>query len=173
MPEKSRIGPINIFVAYVSEDEDYFRQIEKVLKVLKLQQFKISWEESRVTAGMEWEKENRNRLNNADLILLLVSFDFLASEHSQGKPVQQAIKRHNEGQAWVIPIIVRPCIWNKAKFAKLTPLPKDGKPMVDWPTIDHALVNIGDGIKEAIEKLLQPSQKTGNITPFPKTSKLI
>lgn len=172
MQQMSRIGPINIFVAYVSEDEAYLRLIEKVLRVLKLQDYKITWEESKITAGMEWERENRNRLNKADLILLLVSFDFLASEHSRGKPVERAIKRHKAGEAWVIPIIVRPCIWDKTQFAKLQPLPEDGRPIVDWPTVDHALVGVGQGIIGAVDHLLsqqlKPSQQTGKVTRFPK-----
>ena len=179
MQQKPPLKLVNIFVAYVNEDEPYLHRIEIILQALKGQNYKISWEKSKITAGMDWKKEERDRLNQANLILLLVSWDFLASEHSKGRPVEHAIKRHQAEEAWVIPIITRQCIWNKTKFAKLQPLPKEGKPIEDpnWPSPDHAYTDIAEGIIDAVDHLLkksklsqspEPPSQPGNITQFPK-----
>jgi len=68
--------------------------------------------------------------------------------------MQRALERHNRREGLVVPIILRPVVWDNAPFAKLQALPKDGRPVTDWPNRDAAFVNITEGIRIAVEDLL-------------------
>jgi hypothetical protein len=65
------------------------------------------------------------------------------------------MERHDAGEAVVIPIILRSCDWKGAPFGKLQGLPKDMKPVKDWPDRDQAFTNVAQGIRKVAERLAQ------------------
>jgi len=67
--------------------------------------------------------------------------------------MEKSLERHDAGDAKVIPIILRDCDWQIAKFAKLQALPKDGIPVTDWPNPDKAFADIARGIRRVVEKI--------------------
>jgi hypothetical protein len=83
----------------------------------------------------------------------LVSADFLASNYSYDVEVQQAMARHHAGAARVIPVILRPVDWHSAPFGALQALPKDGRPVTNWPTHDDAFLDVARGIRAVAEEL--------------------
>ena len=92
-------------------------------------------------------------LNSAQIILLLISDDFMASDFCYSIEMTQAIARHDTNQARVIPIILRPVDWKGAPFEKIQALPTGGKPVTNWPNQDDAFVDIVRGIRKAIDYL--------------------
>src|SRR5262245_62374587 len=112
-----------------------------------------AWHDRRIGAGKEWEKEINEHLYRADIILLLVSSDFLASDYCYDVEVKTAMERNDNGEARVIPIILRPVDWKGALFGKLQALPKDARPVTDWPNRDEAFLNVAQGIRVAAEEL--------------------
>jgi hypothetical protein len=92
-------------------------------------------------------------LNSAQIILLLISDDFMASDFCYSIEMTSAIDRHDANQARVIPIILRPVDWTGAPFEKIKALPPCGKPVTDWPNQDNAFVDIVRGIRKAINDL--------------------
>ena len=101
-----------------------------------------------------------DHLNQAQIILLLISADFMASDFCYSIEMTQAISRHDRNQARVIPIILRPTDWEGAPFAKLKVLPADGKPVTQWPTHDNAFADVVQGIREAVRGLTPKSDIT-------------
>ena len=95
-------------------------------------------------------REIASRLEQAEVILLLVSPDFLASDYCYGLEMKRALERHESGEARVIPVILRPTSWSKLPFSKLQALPKDGRPISTWNSLDSAFVSVTEGIKQAI-----------------------
>lgn len=89
----------------------------------------------------------------SNIILLLVSADFLASDYCYCREMTRAMERHEAGQARVIPVILRHCDWHKAPFRKLLALPKDGKPIVSWPDHDEAFADVARQIRLVVEEL--------------------
>lgn len=65
--------------------------------------------------------------------------------------------RHQNGDAKVIPIILTPTDWKGAPFAVLKVLPKDGKPVIEWPSHDAAFLDVVQDIRRAVETLAAPS----------------
>jgi hypothetical protein len=127
------------------------------LKRQRLQYHKqtiIIKDSSRIGAGKNWKLEIEKCLNNADIILLLISIDFLASDFCTEVEIEKAINRHNDGKARVIPVILGPCDWKEEKkICLLKPLPKEGEPVSNWVPTDNAFADISTGVKNAIEEL--------------------
>lgn len=110
------------------------------------------WHDRRITAGKEFAGSIDNEIERADIILLLVSPDFLASDYCYDIEMTKAIERHHAGTAHVIPVILRPCDWRAAPFGKLLAAPRDGKPVTRWPDLDDAFLDVIHCIKEVLPK---------------------
>ena len=92
--------------------------------------------------------------------MLLVSAAFLASEHHWGLEMEQAMARHEAGEACVIPVIVRPVDWQHAPFGKLQACPKGAKAITTWTNRDEAFADIARSIRQAVEQLRETRQQT-------------
>jgi hypothetical protein len=114
-----------IFFSYSHVDEALRDRLERGLAMLHHEGLIESWHDRRIIAGDELDPAID--LEKADVILLLVSPDFLASRYCFGIELRRAMERHKARTARVIPVILRPCEWNRAPFADLLAAPKDGK----------------------------------------------
>jgi len=136
------------------KDEGMQQNLEKHLKILQRQSVITTCHKGMIGAGKEWETETNKQLITADVILLLISVDFIASDWCWDVEVKRAMERHEAKQARVIPVILHPTDdWESAPFGKLKPLPKDGKPVSKWRNRDEAFCNIAQGIRAAVEEL--------------------
>lgn len=99
---------------------------------------------------MDWEREITEHLNTAQIILLLVSPDFMASDYCYGVEMKKALERHERGEADIIPVILRPVYWQGAPFGSLQALPTDAKPVTgpSWHSLDKAFFNVAEGIRK-------------------------
>jgi hypothetical protein len=111
--------PVKIFFSYAHEDEELREGLEKQLRALKRQGIIDVWYDREISAGSEWEREIDTHLNTAQIILLLVSPDFMDSDYCYSIEMERAMERHERGEARVIPIILRPIHWQGAPFGKL------------------------------------------------------
>ena len=124
--QQSNAGvPLSIFISYAHEDEPLCQQLEAHLSLLRRQGLVATWYDRQIVPGTEWAREIDAHLETAQLVLLLISPDFLASEYCYGIEMRRALGRYQNGEAQVIPIIVRPVDWEGAPFAHLQCLPRD------------------------------------------------
>jgi tetratricopeptide (TPR) repeat protein len=144
---------IEVFFSYSHKDEELRDQLSNHLSTLKRKQFITAWHDRRIGAGKEWANEIDERLDQADIILLLISSDFLASDYCYDVEVKRAMERHEAGEARVIPIILRPVDWKGTPFGKLQALPRDARPVTEWPNRDQAFLDVAQGIRAAAEEL--------------------
>jgi TIR domain len=141
-----------VFFSYSHADEALRDRLEVALAMLKRQGIIETWYDRRIPPGHEFESTIDTHIDQADIVLLLVSPDFLASSYCYNLEVTRAMERHNRGEARVIPVILRPSQWHDASFGKLLALPQDGKPVTKHADLDDAFIDIANGIKEvAIE----------------------
>jgi hypothetical protein len=105
-------------------------------------------------AGSEWEGVIDAHLNDAQVVLLLISADFIDSKYCYDIEMKRALARHEDRQALVIPIMLRAMSLKGTPFAKLQALPKDAKQVVTWADRDSAFVDITDGLRNAIQDLV-------------------
>lgn len=145
--------PVEVFFSYAHEDEELRDQLAKQLKVLESQGVIRAWHDRCIVAGQKWGDEIDVRLRAADIILLLVSPDFLASDYCRTVEVKCAVERNAAGEACVIPVILRPCQWTQTVLGTFQALPKDGEPVALWQNLDQAFLDVADGISRAIKEL--------------------
>ena len=155
---------IEVFCCYAHEDAPYLEKLKNHLTLLKRQGLITLWSDTDISPGSNWEQEIEKHLNTANIILLLVSSDFMASDYCYSKEMFRSIERHDRGEAIVIPIILRPVYWQGAPFAKLQALPTGAKPIISsiWHNLDEALVDVVNGIGEAIKHLQTTSSARNN-----------
>lgn len=144
---------IEIFLCYAREDERLCQELENQLRVLQKQGLIKVWYDRKIIPGREWAHEIDAHLNTAQIILLLVSTNFVVSEYCYGIEMERALERHERGEACVIPVILSPTLWNETPFGKLQALPRDSKPVTMWPNKGAAFFNVADGILRAIKDL--------------------
>jgi hypothetical protein len=107
-----------------------------------------------IDPGTEWDQEIHRHLAVAQMILLLISADFINSDYCWTKEMQLALKRHESRKACVIPIIVRPVSWQHYEpLSKLQALPEHALPITDWPNPDRAFLNIAEGIRKVVSAI--------------------
>ncbi|WP_437760199.1 TIR domain-containing protein [Sorangium sp. So ce1389] len=145
--------PVRLFFSYSHRDEALRDELETHLALLKREGLLQTWHDRRIGAGDEWAGQIDRNLDEADVILLLVSADFLASDYCFDKEMKRALARHDAGQARVIPVILRKTDWHSAPFARLLALPKDERPVTLWQDRDEAWTDVALGIRRAIEGL--------------------
>lgn len=143
-----------VFICYAHEDEKQRQELVKHLHSLKLQGLIAIWYDRNISPGAEWEREIEVHLSESQIILLLVSPDFISSDYIQTYELERAMKKHEYGEAIVIPIILRPVLWQGAPFGKLQALPPDGKPVTDasWHSTDEAFFKVAEGIHNVIKE---------------------
>ena len=151
-----------LFFSYSHRDEALRNELEKHLTALQHQGVIEMWHDRRIGAGEEWESEISENLENADIILLLVSSDFIASPYCYGIEMKRALQRHRDREARVIPVILRPCLWQGLPFGRLQATPTDGRPVTKFANQDEAFLQVTETIQEAAKKLGTLKQRTEN-----------
>jgi hypothetical protein len=162
---KAHPESFQIFIAYARKDKNLQRKVKEHLSPLEREGFRI-WYDGMITPGQEWEAEVIHHLHSAEVILLLVSASFIASDYCYETEMRAAVERHHRGSALVIPIILRPVDWHSTPFAKLQALPEDARPVTTWPNRDKVLSDVSRGIRKAIKTWLSRMASSPLRTPI-------
>lgn len=151
---------LKVFVSYSHADEKLKDALLKHLRPLERMKIISSWNDRRLLAGDTWDKEIDRNLEEADLVLFLVSIDFINSAYCYDIELKRALERHSRDGCKVVPIILRGCLWKHTDFGKLQALPRDGKPVTSWSDVDDALTNVAEGILRLANELLSSDYPT-------------
>jgi hypothetical protein len=141
-----------LFYSYSSADEVLRTELEKHLTLLKREGVIETWSFRNIDAGTEWKKSIDSNLESATIVLLLISADFIASDYCWDIEMKRALERHESGDALVVPVILKPCDWKTAPFAKLQGLPEDARPVTNWRPRDRAWTNVVAGLRRVIQQ---------------------
>jgi hypothetical protein len=147
--------PVNVFFCYAPEDEGLREELERHLALLQREGDVRSWSSRRIGAGEDWRVESRRRMDRADVILFLVSADFLASDHLYDLELGRALSR---GRSEVVGVLLRPCDWKQGALKDLLMLPvPPGKaeplPVTAWSSTDEALACVAAWLREKAARL--------------------
>lgn len=155
-----------VFFSYCHVDEELRNQLEKQLAILKRQGVIETWHDRCLGAGEDLDGAIKTELESCDIILLLVSADFLNSDYCYDIEMTRAMERHMAGDAVVIPVILRSCLWTDAPFGKLNATPPDGKPVMQWPDRDAAFTEVAKAIKGAAQRIAKHSGSVASANPM-------
>lgn len=148
---KQSIQSIEIFFSYSQEDRELRDKLANHLSILKQDKVINDWHEGEISAGQVKADEIERHLNSSRIILLLISSDFLASDKIWQRDVTLAMKKHNNQEACVIPVLLRPCEWKSAQFGGLQALPRNEEAITSWQNQDEAFKEVAKEIRKAIE----------------------
>jgi hypothetical protein len=145
---------IELFFSYAHEDIKYCKELEKYLSPLRRTHPPVKgWHYGEIVAGKEWDKEIKARLKKAHIILVIITHHFIYSNYCYNVELQHALARHYAGDARVIPIIARSCLWEDTPLHELRALPKAAKPISQWNKSEDAYMDILRGIQEVVKEL--------------------
>src|SRR5438876_12061605 len=100
---------IKIFLSYAREDKALADVLVRHLGKHKL----IVWYDNYLHLGEDWKKKLISKLERANIILFLVSPDFISSDFCCETEVPLAMERFSQGEAHVIPIVARDTFWKE------------------------------------------------------------
>ena len=141
---------VKVFISYAHADQELHKKLREHLSALEHSGNFIIWQDQEIPVGANWEDQINKHLNEADIILLLVSASFIASKYCWNKEVQVALERHEAGTAKVIPIILKPAFWQDTPLGRLQVLPTGAKPVTQWNDQDVAFEDVVQGIRKAL-----------------------
>lgn len=138
------------FISYASQDEKYKKELQNHFSGLVHEGSIESWDGCAILPGADWDAEVKKKLEEAHYILFLVSSDFMASQYIKDVELKNAMERHNQNKAKIIPIIVRPCDFKGLPIARYQALPKNALPVIEWPNRDSAYADIVQQIRRML-----------------------
>ena len=152
-PQTATAKPVKLFCSYSHADKKFRAQLETHLSLLRQQDAIHVWHDRLIKPGSDWKKDIDKNLDEADIVLLLVSADFIGSQYCMGIEMKRALSRQNEGNACVVPILIRDCDLKGAPFTSLQWLPTGSKPVKKWRDRDEAWTDVAKGIRKLVENL--------------------
>lgn len=150
-----------LFYSYSHLDEALRNELDIHVESLVKEKIVENWHDRRIEAGNEFDDEISSQLEEAQIILLLISPYFIASEYCYEKEMKRAMEIHEARTARVIPVILKPCNWHNLPFGKLTALPCDGKPVTGFSNQDEAFYEITLGIASVAKEVSERTESEG------------
>jgi len=147
-PVIERERAARVFVSYSHKDERQLNELKTHLSPLERLKLIETWYDRRIVAGEDFGEKINENLDSADIILLLVSADFIASNYCYEKEMARALERLAKNEARVVAVIVRDVNWRVIpELSRLVAVPKDGKPVTNWPRKDTAWRDVSERVQ--------------------------
>jgi hypothetical protein len=146
--------PIEIFFSYAHEDEALMDEVRRQLIGYDRRKIIRKWHDRLIQPGAEWREQIDERLYRSDIILLFISSRFIESRYCYYAEMKEAMRRHEANEARVIPVILRPCLWQEEPFARLQVLPTAAKPLSTWHNLDEGSLDVATGIMRVVREII-------------------
>jgi len=153
--------PWRVFYSYSHLDAGLRERLGTYLAPLRRQTKIEEWHDRKIEPGANWDTEISSRLESAHLILLLLSADFLNSDYCFGVEVEKALARLKRGEVKVVPILLRPCLWQQSPFSELQIIPRDAKAIKSsqWASDDEAFTDVANEIARLVSEPPLPAAR--------------
>ena len=161
----------NLFYSYSHKDAQHRDDMETALSLLKKDNLLEDWSDLNILPGETISKEIRKNMDEADILVFLLSPDFIASDECM-KEWKYAKQLVAEGKSiFRIPIILRDCSWKDLlRNDNIKALPKDGTSVANFDGKDTAWQQVYEGIRAVINQLRETfTPKSEFISEMEKT----
>jgi len=159
---------INIFISYSHKDEEFKKQLDTHFEPLRQNgTVETIWNDRKLLAGDDKDAEIHNKLSEANVVIFLLSADFIKSEYIRSKEFLFALDRHKKKEALAIGVLVRYCLWNETEIEKFIILPEDAIPIDKSENRDETYVKVIEGIIAAAKKFLSQKETNPHTIPLP------
>ena len=149
------LDPIKVFISYSQVDEAWKKLLVKHLGQSRREKLIDLWHDGMINAGTEWNETIASKLNAADIVVLLLSADFLDSDYCNEHEIPSAMSRHHSGSAKIVPVVLRHCPWDETKMGidSLQVYPKGGLPVQAWPSPDEPLRDVASRVAQLAREI--------------------
>lgn len=144
--------PVSIFCAYAPEDERFYQELAAHFRVLSDRSLCTLRHRENIVVGSELVQTLTSFIEEAELVLVLLSSDYFLSPFSTNVVLQDRLARKVE-EACLIPVLLRPCSWQVSLFGSLMPLPRDGSPVSSYEPRDTVWLTLIEEIRPRIMHL--------------------
>ncbi|OWW01914.1 hypothetical protein ATY81_23505 [Rhizobium sp. R72] len=152
--------PFEVFISYTHADEWLKDELLRHFAGLRKSGLIDVWHDRLIPPGGIIDAEIDLKIRSADIVILLVSTDFIASDYCFGTEYKIAEERHSRGEAELVPVLVRDCDWDVGGLRKFNAIPPDGIPVTrgalgrdEAERRDAAWLKVINGIKTVIGNL--------------------
>lgn len=142
--------PWKVFYSYSHQDKHLRDKLATYLKPLVQLKKIVEWYDRQIEPGADWAGVISAEMQSANLILFLVSADFLASDYCFDVEVTTALERLKAGHAKVVPILLKPCLWEESRFSDLQIIPRGATPVTAMASLDDALTAVAQEIRALV-----------------------
>jgi hypothetical protein len=143
----------SLFFSYSHVDGRLRDQLEIHLSQLRRDGLIDAWHDRRILAGSNLDDSINEQLEAADIVLLLVSPDFINSDYCYSREMALALERQARKEAHVIAVILRACDWTSSPLGKLLAVPTDARAVTSWPNQDEAFTDVAKAIRKVVNSL--------------------
>lgn len=145
---------VKIFISYSPKDVRLKNELLKHLSSLKRKGSIESWDVQQIRAGDKRDEETLKHLDEANVILCLLSADFLHSDYCYTVEMGRALERQKSGEVEVIPVLLRAVDWQETPLHALQAIPRDHKPIADRSNKDKVLAGVAREIARVVDELM-------------------
>ncbi len=143
-----------IFISYAHVDEKFHNRLMTHLSVLKkyIGGFE-EWSDKKIHAGQHWKEEIEKALNEANIAILLVSTDFLASDFIKNNELPPILRKAEAENTTVLCLLVEPSLFLKSELAEFQAINKPEMTLADMtkPAQERVFLELMDEIERIIE----------------------
>ncbi len=144
-------GRAYLLYLHAREDQACCQDLEKHLSSLRQEGLLREWGERSLLGGDEVQTKLQTEIARADIVVLLVSADFLAAEHSQAQ-IDLVLAELDKRPVLIVPVLVRAVDWRRGRLGRFYALPRNGKPVSTWDRTDDAWFDVAEGLRRLIQK---------------------
>ncbi|MGI0115866.1 toll/interleukin-1 receptor domain-containing protein [Zooshikella sp. RANM57] len=146
-----KMQPLKMFISYCHKDEEFLNELREHLHPLTKKELIEIWHDKDLVAGDHLDSKILTQLESADLVVCLISAQYISSYSCFEKELVESFSRMSETNARIIPVIIKPCSWKETFIVNYLCLPKDGKAIASWGDKDEGYVNVVEEIKKVAE----------------------
>lgn len=151
---------VKIFFSYAHKDRAYLDEFKEYIKIFERNGLVERWDDNELIVGEKWDNTIKDKIYSADIIIFLLSSTSLASDYIYNNELKIAFELNEMDEAYVIPIIIKDCLWNMTEFKEFQILPIDGKAVNSWERKEEAWTSIARGLKKAIDNIISAKQNS-------------
>ncbi len=146
---------LSLFVSYSHKDERFRDEFRGALTAYERKGELVVWQDTMIVPGQKWEPEILRKLEEAEIIVLLLSNDFIKSDYCMVKAFEIAKRRDATGECVIVPIVVRACPFKKLDLGEIQAIYPNGKAIKQHRDRDVAWLEVTKELDRVIERMKQ------------------